>query len=313
VVVLYNRAASESESLSSFLAALRDNPELARQFSIIVYDNSERAQLVEAASVCHLEYVHGGGNGGLAPAYNYALTAARDHRATWLLLLDQDTSLTADYLRELHELCAIHGDSNQVGAIVPKLVSGGVVYSPESNFLYQMTHQFRAVRHPVAPEASGIQPSRISAYNSGAALRVSALVEVGGFPRQYWLDYLDHAVFHALRSRGYLLCLMHASLEQRLSHMDVNEVPHWRHRNVLTAQTRFVVSHGNFLERLGYRLYLLRTSRFLHRKCRNRAVWKEMLLQAFLLRVPSPSLGAPRPAREEPDAGSHGPPTGWKD
>jgi GT2 family glycosyltransferase len=291
IIVLYKRAAEESESLTTLLAALHANAALASNFSLILYDNSEQPRPPALAAPCPLEYVHDGQNSGLATAYNYALSAARRTHAAWLLLLDQDTSLSIDYLRELRELSLTHVGRTEVGAIVPKLIANEIIYSPEANFLYQMRHQLRTVRHPIEPDVVGVQPSRISAYNSGAAIRVTALEAIGGFPQEYWLDYLDHAVFHALDKRGYLLCVMHASLEQRLSHMDVNEVPHWRHRNVLTAQTRFVVENGTFLERTMYRLYLLRTCRFLHRKCRNRAVWKEMLLQVFLLRVPSPRVG----------------------
>jgi GT2 family glycosyltransferase len=295
VIVLYGRTVEKSESFCTLISAFAADRELAENFSVIVHDNSPDpqspgSQSLDAAPACRLEYVHDGQNGGLAPAYNYALAAARREGAGWLLLLDQDTSLSLDYLRELDGLARSLAGRDDVGAIVPKLVANGVIYSPEANFLYQMRHQFRKVRHPIEPDAVGVQPIRISAYNSGAAIRVSALAAVGGFPAEYWLDYLDHAVFHALSRHGYALCVMQASLEQRLSHMDVNDVPHWRHRNVLTAQTRFVVSNGTFLERTLYRLYLLRTCRFLRRRCRNRAVWKEMLLQALLLRVPSPRL-----------------------
>jgi GT2 family glycosyltransferase len=291
VIVLYNRSAQESESLSSLMAVLQADSELAGLFSVLVYDNSAEAQTLQLAAPCPLEYRHHGQNGGLVPAYNYGLSVAAREGATWLLLLDQDTTLTEAYIRELQRLTRSLAGEPKVGAIVPKLVARGIIYSPEANFLYQMRHQFRTVRHPIEPQVFGIQPQGISAYNSGAAIRVSALLEVNGFPSDYWLDYLDHAVFHALSRRGYVLCVMQASLEQQLSHMDVNDVPHWRHRNVLTAQTRFVVTNGTFLERTLYRLHLLRTCRFLHHHCTNRAVWREMFLQALLLRVPSPRLG----------------------
>lgn len=291
IIVLYKRAAEESESLTTFMDALREDATLASGLSVILYDNSAEPQPPAFTTPCPLEYVHNGQNTGLASAYNYALASAQSSGATWLLLLDQDTSLSVAYLRELRELSHSLADQENIGAIVPKLVADNVVYSPESNFLYQMRNQFRAVRHPIGRNDVGVQPERISAYNSGAAMRVSALQSIHGFPAEYWLDYLDHAVFHALRLRGYLVYVMHAALEQQLSHMDINQVPHWRQRNVLTAQTRFVVTNGSFLERMLYRVYLLRTCRFLHRQCTNRTVWKEMLLQVLLLRVPSPRLG----------------------
>lgn len=291
VAVLYKRAIAASESVSSFLRILEAHPVLAAHFKLIVYDNSPLAQELPSQPPLEVQYVHDASNGGLAPAYNYALQSAIAWGAGWLLLLDQDTTLTAAYVEELVARMQLVQDASEIGGIVPKLVSRGTVYSPESNFLLQMREQLRTTRHAVEATATGVQSKPLSAYNSGALLRVDALTAIGRFPKEFWLDYLDHAVFEELTRRGWRLYVMQAALEQNLSHMDVNEVPHWRHRNVLTAQTRYVVRYGNLLERIMYRLYLLRIGRFLWRRCTNRNVWKETLLQAVLLRVPSVRLG----------------------
>jgi GT2 family glycosyltransferase len=286
VVVLYERTPAESESLTSLVRILQAHAELAASFRIIVYDNSSAPQAGDLPQVCPIEYLHASQNGGLAPAYNYALHSAHEARSTWLLLFDQDTILTPAYVTELVECARSMATREDVGAIVPKLEARGVIYSPESDFLCQMRHQFSR-RHPVERNESGVLTRRLTAYNSGAAIRVDALRAVGGFPREFWLDYLDHATFHAVTEIGLKLCVMRASLEQNLSHLDLNQVPHWRHRSVLSAQTLFVVRNGCFVERLLYRFYLLRKCRLLRRNCKNQRVWKEMLLQAILLKTSS--------------------------
>lgn len=291
VAVLYQRSLAESESVSSLLRILETQPALVARFSLIVYDNSPEAQLLPQELPLQVDYVHNGANGGLAPAYNYALQHALAIGAPWLLLLDQDTTLTANYLTELFERMDALGSSFAIGAIVPKLTASGGVYSPESSFLYRMRMQLRKKKHSVELGAVGVQGRPMSAYNSGALVRTNALQQVGGFPADFWLDYLDHAVFEELERKGYRIFVMQAALEQKLSHLDINDVPHWRHRNVLTAQTRYIRRYGGWIERTMFRLYLLRNSHFLWRRCINRDVWKEMLLQALLLRIPSIRIG----------------------
>jgi GT2 family glycosyltransferase len=292
IAVLYKRTILESESVSSLLRILEERPEWRSCFSLTLYDNSPEPQQVPSNLPITPTYVHDAGNGGLAPAYEYALQRAAATGTNWLLLLDQDTTLTADYVAEVLRRIVELEDQTEIGSIVPKLVAKGRVYSPESDVLYQMRHQFQSLRHPVLPTDSGTQLRPMSAYNSGAVIRVAALQAIGGFPADFWLDYLDHAVFQLLHRRGLLIFVMEASLEQNLSHLDINDVPHWRHRSVLTAQTRFITRYGQRRDRFFFRVYLLRTSCFMFFTCRNRRVWKEMLLQMLLLRVPSVQLGS---------------------
>jgi GT2 family glycosyltransferase len=291
VAVLYRRSIRESESVSSLLRILSDHPEWQSAFSLLLYDNSPEPQTVPPDLPLTPMYLHDPSNGGLAPAYNYALGRALASGAPWLLLLDQDTTLTVDYLTEaLARIRELHGDP-RIGAIAPKLTAAGNIYSPESDFLYRMRMQFRSIAHPVALTDVGVQARPMSAYNSGTLVRVSALEAAGGFPTDFWLDYLDHATFQELDRRGYRIFVMQSTLHQKLSHSDINDVPHWRHHSVLTAQTRFLHRYGNWRERIFFRIYLLRTCFFLFINCKDRRVWKEMFLQAFVLRIPSVRLG----------------------
>jgi GT2 family glycosyltransferase len=180
----------------------------------------------------------------------------------------------------------------RIGAFVPKLRAHGRVYSPESSYLYQLRRQFRRQRHQLAVDAVGIQPRALNAYNSGALLRAEAMRAVGGFPAEFWLDFLDHAVFEELDRGGYRVFVMRAVLEHDLSHADPAAVPLWRRRNVLTAQTRFVLRYGGWRERAWFRVSLLRGAGRAFRESPHRVLWKEILLQALLLRLPSVRLGS---------------------
>jgi GT2 family glycosyltransferase len=292
VVVLYNRELARSQSFTSLSEILNANPDLAKHFSLVVYDNSPQAQTPVSAADFPTHYVHDRSNGGLAAAYNYALARAESEQREWLLLLDQDTSPTQEFLFELLQTATALQATAEVAAIVPKLMVNGGIHSPDSEFIQLIRRQFQPPNPPVAHDLVGIQQQPLCAYNSGSTLRVSALRAIGGFPREFWLDYLDHAVYHSLYVHGYRTHLMLATLVHDASYSDFDSMPFWRLHNVLTAQTLYVKRNGNFVDRLLYRIWLLRFSKNFRPRGTGRRMWKETVLQAFLLRVPK------HPARE---------------
>jgi GT2 family glycosyltransferase len=89
----------------------------------------------QAANLDHwgygaIEYHHAPENGGLASAYNQALSKAIEADIKWLLLLDQDTVLTPALFAALFETI----ESSllpEVCAIVPKLAQQGKMLSPQ--------------------------------------------------------------------------------------------------------------------------------------------------------------------------------------
>jgi GT2 family glycosyltransferase len=283
VIVLYQRAPSESQSLCSLTQVLNANPDLAKHFSLLLYDNSPERHDFETTASFPIFYRHDPANAGLAAAFNFALAHAEEKHFKWLLLLDQDTSPTASFFRELVACTSTLHAQRNVASIVPKLLVNEKIYSPEAHFIDQMRHQYRRSGHAVSQETVGVQQKRLSAYNSGATLRVSALQSIGGFPKEFWLDYLDHAVFHALSARGYPMYVMSAEIKHEASLASMSDVPVWRQRNILLAQILFVKQTGNFADRLLYRIWLLRYSRSLWIHYPDKRLWKEALLQAFLL------------------------------
>jgi GT2 family glycosyltransferase len=281
VIVLYGQSPGQSAALSSLLEAAAGRPDAAERISLIVYDNSPEPHELSASMSFEAHYIHDAENAGLARAYNAALARAQAQGSTWLLLLDQDTRLSSEYLTELLSVSDALASSAKVAAIAPKLWAGTRLYSPESPFLWQIRRQFSDQHHAVDETVSGMAAEPLTAYNSGAALRVTALEEIGGFPEDFWLDFLDHAVFQQLRLRGYDLWVMRTVLEQNLSHMDLDTVPMWRHWSVLAAETRFVLKFGNVADRLYFRWWLLKTSRSFRRSCSDKRIWRMRAAQAF--------------------------------
>jgi GT2 family glycosyltransferase len=294
VIVLYNRELAHSQSFTSLLQILKENPEWAKHFSLMLYDNSPQPQSHTLQANFPIHYVHDPSNGGLASAYNSALLQAESEAREWLLLLDQDTSPTREFISELLETVTSLDAATEVAAVVPKLMVQGFVHSPAVQFIDQMRRQFQAPKGPIDRNVTGVLQQPMSAYNSGATIRVAALRSIGGFPPEFWLDFLDHAVFHALHAHGYRMYVLRATLVHDASHSDIGSVPSWRLHNVLMAQTLYVKRRGNFMDRLLYRIWLLRNSRNLRHDPRMR---RETVMQAFRLRVPKdPREGLPAQA-----------------
>jgi GT2 family glycosyltransferase len=281
VAVLYKCEFSKSQSVSSLFQILNEDPELAKHFSLVLYDNSPQPQTLAMPAAFPIHYVHDPSNGGLASAYNFALARAESEEREWLLLLDQDTLLTRDFLFELQQVANTLETSPEVAAIVPKLQVNGTVHSPAIPFIEQLRRQFQPPRQPMGRDVVGVLQQQVCPYNSGASLRVSAIRSVGGFPQEFWLDYLDHAVFHALLLRGYRVYVMLATLVHDASYGNLDRIPFWRLHNVLMAQSLYVKRTGNFADRLLYRVWLLRYSRNLRRSCSDRRIWRETILQAL--------------------------------
>ena len=278
VTVLYNQAPAESLALSSFSKILNEHPQMAALFSLVVYDNSPHSH--EVADTFPFDYVHDPSNAGLAAAYNYALVRAEGAGCEWLLLLDQDTTLSSEFFVELLACANSLRAEDKVAAIVPKLMVRGSILSPAEHFIDFIRHQFRNSVLTL-DQAAGVQRERISAYNSGSTLSVSVLRSIGGFPEEFWLDYLDHAVFHTLSNSGYRVYVLHAVLEHELAESDLNARPIWRFRNMLRAQSLFVKNAGSFSDRLLYRLWLLRSVRRLRATVHDQRIWRETARQAL--------------------------------
>jgi GT2 family glycosyltransferase len=294
VVVLYNCELPQSQSVSSLFQILNENPELAKHFSLVLYDNSPQPQMHEMPACFPVQYVHDPSNGGLAPAYNFALARAEWDERDWLLLLDQDTSPTREFLFELLETARTLHSRPEVAVIVPKLLVQGKIESPSTHFLDQMRRQFLRPQQAMSQDVVGVQQQRLCSYNSGSTLRVSALRSIGGFPSEFWLDFMDHAVFDALFVSGYRMYVMIATLVHDSSYSDIGSLPIWRLHNILLARTLYVKRSGNFIDRLLYRIWLLRHSRNLRQSCKDPRIWKETALQALLLRVPkAPGISSP--------------------
>jgi GT2 family glycosyltransferase len=250
VVVLYRRAPRDSAALQGLLAALRKDPDCG--INLLVYDNSpesSEAQVTRPRPGAPM-YVHDPENGGLLAAYRKALAEAIRNRAEWLLLLDHDTEVTAEFVQAQLKTAAELKDA-RVGAVVPQLRSAGTVQSPHGVVGPQ--------QEPLPENFSGLAPLGTTAFNSGAMLRVSAVAAVGGFPDGYRVDFLDHAMFARLARGGFRVLVLPCTMEHSMTWEDpAKEMSIERFAGVLEAEQRFHREYGDWRGGLAFRLRCLR-------------------------------------------------------
>ena len=265
-VVIYNRSIENSEAVQALLRCFAEDPALAAEFRVLLYDNSSEAQTPPQISAVDVSYHHDELNGGLAVAYNHALGLAVEAGIPWLMLLDQDTRVTAEYLHEVLALQPVAAQDPQIVAFAPKLAGPTGPRSPAMDFLDALHRQVILPRRRrpliLPPETYGPQHQPTVAFNSAAVLRTRAVQAIGGFPTAYWLDFLDMAVFHDLYRHGGHLFVMRSTLEHSLSVVEDDFLERStslsRHRNILSAMTHYVKTNGTAWERLLHRGWLAR-------------------------------------------------------
>src|ERR1700733_8624548 len=98
-VVLYRVPADASQAFCSLRSLMASDPQAAAAIHVMICDNTPHEQLPPEGFSG--PYLWDRTNPGVANAYNLALAVAVERGIPWLLLLDQDTTLTRGYLAEM--------------------------------------------------------------------------------------------------------------------------------------------------------------------------------------------------------------------
>lgn len=233
VIVLYKRSLDQSSAVSSLLASFeRLNEASDLRLKILAYGNGSIGKY-SAKLPDNIEYHSSAVNGGLAPAYNYALKRAVAEGFDWLLTLDQDSTLPGLFLSKLTSIVKQIVDREEIAGIVPDVVSGDRFISPH------LLKRGRSVRLPA--EFVGVAEGEVSAINSGVTWRTRLIEEIGGFNSLFWLDYLDHWLFREVQCLGKRIYVAgNIELEHELSLLNKNkQLSAQRLENILGAESAF--------------------------------------------------------------------------
>jgi GT2 family glycosyltransferase len=251
VVVLYRTTSDSSLDASRTLIGLAQafaaDASLAKQLDVLVWDNSPEplpGHLKAHSLPLAFTYQHAAANVGVSGAYNAAAVVAEQRDCAWLLLLDDDTSVTAEFLRGMLGHAAQVADDERLAAVTPFLYAGSFCMSPRLwRFARHVPLQGRA--HPYTETRS------IFAANSGTLMRVRALEAIGGYNARFWLDFSDIEVFHRLHTHGFsvrIACDLRLEHEMAMLDYDRRMTPA-RFATFLAAESDFMDLYRGPLER----------------------------------------------------------------
>lgn len=248
VVVLYKTKLEDTKTINSLDASI------ASDCNLFVFDNSPIKQY-ELAHFKYknfeVHYFHNANNPGLSTAYNSALNKCNKLNKKWLLLLDQDTTFTKEYISEIKSL-----DLNKlppaVVAVMPNVVSmpDGRIIAPVKMFL-------GGICRPVTIE-NFVVTSSITGINSGTLLNAFYMNEIGGFSEKYTLDMLDHWYFRKFFNDGKSVYVLKSKIFQDLSVFGNFEenVSFNRYQQMLKSELLFMEDEGK-LSNLVFKFRLL--------------------------------------------------------
>lgn len=234
VMVRYQTPLSESPAFLGLCDAFSLRPDLARNYTVMIWDNSPEAIVNPGLSTPFL-YRHSKVNLCVSGAYNGAMEYAVEHGYPWMLLLDQDTKITHKILNDMLPHCQALLPKEEIAAIAPIVRVGKRIISPVE--LRQLSSKGR--NYPTGE--CGIASGEATAINSGCIIRVASLQAIGGFSIDFWLDYSDIYVFHQFFLKGMKVWrAADVELEHDLSIMDYDRLmTPWRCRNRSAAETAF--------------------------------------------------------------------------
>jgi len=282
VVVLYKRAPKQSQTIQSLIQVFDRNPGLNDSVRVLLWDNSP-VPASEVTLPFRFELSHGGRNLGTSGAYNHAMELAESLACPWLLLLDQDTTVSEEFLRAMIRYGEQFEPVAEVATVVPFIFSHGALVSPRRMLRFNRMQQI-----PVT--FCGVCKDKAYAVNSATLLRVAALREVGGYSDEFWLDLSDVYVFQALHRKGkYMYVAGDLHVGHSIASMDFDkEMSPERYRNFLAAESAYIDLFSSPVERSAQLLRLLaRTLRQYHRyenKIFSEMAWEYFIQRLFLTR-----------------------------
>ena len=235
VIALYRMRPSDSASLTTLKVAAAQLSSDLGTLDILIYDNTPGADPQRPPELPdQVGYYASGHNDGVASAFNYGLVSALQRKCDWLITLDQDTSLPADFLDRVAQVAQKIKHEPSVAAIVPQITGDGRMLSPNWFWAGAIPRWFPC-------GYIGIPQHDTFAFNSASVLRVSALRQIHGYSRSFWLDNSDSHLYHRLHLYGKKVFVAgDIQVDHEFSMLDrKNRMSISRYRNVLRSESFF--------------------------------------------------------------------------
>lgn len=198
LIVIYNKSCIESTTFK-FIS------NYSKEINIIVFDNSNidygNKEYCESNGI---SYYTMNQNIGLSRAYNFVLNKIKLNKSDYLLILDDDTTLNDEYIREVLESI----NENNADILLPLVWSKDELISPS-----YVSFNCRVKR---IKDASAINKKNITAINSGMVIRTNIYNNIK-YNENLFLDYVDHDFMKKVRENNYKIKVLNSSIYQAFS------------------------------------------------------------------------------------------------
>ena len=249
IIVLYNINLEDSSTYITLKAAIAALPS-SRSIDIVVYDNSVVSHIQISNLPTDITYIHDAENGGISKAYNIALDLARLRGCDWLLLLDQDSELSLDFIHNCWSDLQLQQDNPSIAAIVPTVYCDSTLISP-------CRVGWGGKVYPILVNSMRVPPYEITAINSGALVNVAFLNDIGGFNNEFWLDMLDHWLFRSIHNNRMAVIVGNNTLFHNLSIHNYSTISFARYQNIISAESHFNASNCSVVQRVAFKIRLV--------------------------------------------------------
>lgn len=156
---------------------------------LVVIDNGSNEDELDplrlARQTLGFQLIENGDNLGIAEALNQGVRWAKSQDFPWVILFDQDSTITDGFINQMFAAWAAHPDRGRVCSIHPRYVH------PETG---REGHVWRA--------SDG---GPVISITSGALMPTWIFDRIGWFASEYFIDEVDSEFCYRIRAAGYLI------------------------------------------------------------------------------------------------------------
>lgn len=170
--------------------------------TIIVIDNSTIKD--EFINEQNSIYIKNKGNLGLSKALNKGIKEALKIQSDWVLLLDQDSIVAEDMIKNMLKSYKQTPPKNNIAAIVPTIFDNNLnKYLPS---LIYNKFSITKIFNPIKDEFVDFQ------ITSGSLIKKTVFENIGLMDEELFIDYIDFDFCFKARIHGYKILLSHTAI-----------------------------------------------------------------------------------------------------
>ncbi|MCM4150242.1 glycosyltransferase family 2 protein [Arenibacter sp. N53] len=209
IIVIYNRALEDCESFQSVLQMTEKESDI----NLYIYDNSKLPQKINDTQGVSMVYNHDSNNSGVSRAYNQGAFHAQKTNKKWILLLDQDTTLPSNILKEYKSSIDRHPDIKLFVPIL--LLENNRIFSP-------CVYKFKRGFHPKSINVGVNSLNQLTPVNSGMLINLDSFLNVGGYNDKIKLDFSDFQFIERFRQKYSDFYVLNTTCRQDFSNDEVS-------------------------------------------------------------------------------------------